>query len=154
MSELIRTASGRAIDMDTIRLANENTIAIGNMYTNAKGDELTKGGKVAKTRAQVMQEYYGLNTPVADDSPLVQTSAQPKISFNTAPSNVNVSNRLPEPIVEQIIVDEQAADDMDGGVETSYTKPRGSLADSVAQDTSVTQTLMDNPLKPHGLRRI
>lgn len=148
MSQLMRTATGRAIDMDTLRLANENTIAVGNMYTNARGDELTKGGKIAKTRAQVMQEYYGLNTPVADDTPLEQVYAQPKIAMNTAPTP-------PVPVIEEdVIIDMAAADDMDGGVEVSYTKPRGSLADSVAQGAEVKQTLMDNPLKPLGLRRI
>ena len=32
-----RTARGEAVDMDMIRLANESTIAIGNMRTTAFG---------------------------------------------------------------------------------------------------------------------
>ena len=39
MSKIHRSARGDAIDMDMIRLANESTIAIGNMKTNARGDE-------------------------------------------------------------------------------------------------------------------
>ena len=61
---------GKSIDMDNIRLSNEDVIAIGNMKVNARGDELGFGGKVVKTRNQIMDEYYRLNTPeVTDSSP-------------------------------------------------------------------------------------
>ena len=39
MSKTHRTARGDAVDMDMIRLSNESTIAIGNMKTNARGDQ-------------------------------------------------------------------------------------------------------------------
>lgn len=65
MANLHKTAMGKVIDLDQLRLANENVIAIGNQHTNARGDELGQGGKVIKTRAQLMQEYHKLNTPVA-----------------------------------------------------------------------------------------
>ena len=61
MSKIHRTARGDAVDIDMVRLANESTIAIGNMRTNARGDQLGAGGKVVKTRSQVMQEYHKLN---------------------------------------------------------------------------------------------
>lgn len=64
---LHKTALGKTIDLDQIRLANENTIALGNMNVNAKGDELGAGGKVIRTRAQVMADYHKLNTPMAGD---------------------------------------------------------------------------------------
>lgn len=71
MKKTYRTAMGKAIDMDNLRLANEETIALGNMKVNARGDELGPGGRVARTRNQVMDEYYRLNTPTAvDTSPL------------------------------------------------------------------------------------
>lgn len=59
---------GKSIDMDNIRLANEETIAVGNMKVNARGDELGFSGQVIKTRNQVMDEYYRLNTPSARES--------------------------------------------------------------------------------------
>ena len=40
MKKAYRTALGKSIDMDNLRLANEGTIAIGNMKVNARGDEL------------------------------------------------------------------------------------------------------------------
>jgi hypothetical protein len=68
MGKGYRTALGKVIDMDNIRLANEDVIAIGNMKVNARGDELGAGGEVVKTRNQVMDEYYRLNTPTVVDS--------------------------------------------------------------------------------------
>ena len=68
MKKVYRTALGKAIDMDNLRLANEETIAIGNMKVNARGDELGPGGQIARTRNQVMDEYYRLNTPTVTDS--------------------------------------------------------------------------------------
>lgn len=70
MANLHKTAMGKVIDLDQLRLANEHVIAIGNQHTNARGDELGEGGKVIKTRAQVMAEYHKLNTPVASNPPL------------------------------------------------------------------------------------
>lgn len=67
MKKVYRTALGKTLDMDNLRLANEETIAVGNMKVNARGDELGPGGKIAKTRNQIMDEYYKLNTPVAVD---------------------------------------------------------------------------------------
>lgn len=58
MAKKHRTARGQYVDMDAIRLANEATIAVGNMRVNARGDQLGKGGKVVKSRNEVMKSYY------------------------------------------------------------------------------------------------
>jgi hypothetical protein len=66
--KIYRTALGKAVDIDAIRLANEEVIAVGNMRVNARGDELGNGGKVVKTRNQVMKETYNkVHTPVPTD---------------------------------------------------------------------------------------
>lgn len=63
-----RTAAGKVIDMDAIKLANEEVIAVGNMKVNARGDELGNGGKIVKSRNQVMKEKYsGVHTTVPTD---------------------------------------------------------------------------------------
>lgn len=70
MKKNYRTAQGKQIDMDKLRLANETTIAVGNLKVNARGDHLGPGGEIVKTRNQVMNEYYKLNTPtVTDENP-------------------------------------------------------------------------------------
>jgi hypothetical protein len=68
MRKNYRTAMGKSIDMDQLRLANEEIIAVGNMKVNARGDELGPGGEVARTRNQIMNDYYKLNTPVVTSS--------------------------------------------------------------------------------------
>jgi len=68
MKKVYKSALGRTIDMDMLRAKNESVIAVGNMKVNARGDELGFGGKVVRTRNQVMDEYYRLNTPTVTDS--------------------------------------------------------------------------------------
>jgi len=73
MGKQHKTALGKFVDMDNLRLINEETIAIGNMRVNARGDELGPGGAIVKTRNQVMDEYYRLNTPTpVDTTPVVE----------------------------------------------------------------------------------
>lgn len=72
-----RTSNGRTVDMDKIRLANEEVIAVGNMKVNARGDQLGTGGQVIATRNQNMNDYYKLHTPIAQaetfQEPIQQT---------------------------------------------------------------------------------
>lgn len=63
-----RSANGRIVDMEALRLSNESTVAIGNMNVNARGDELGPGGKVVKSKAERMNELYALHTMVPTDS--------------------------------------------------------------------------------------
>jgi myosin-crossreactive antigen len=76
MKRVYRSALGRAIDMDQIRLANEEVIAVGNMKVNARGDELGPGGEVIRTRNEVMSEYYKLNTPMISSTPKLDVDEQ------------------------------------------------------------------------------
>lgn len=68
MKRFHKTAMGKSIDMDRLRLTNEETIAVGNMKVNARGDELGPGGQIVKTKAEVMKEYYSINAPMVDTS--------------------------------------------------------------------------------------
>lgn len=58
MGKTYRTAQGRMVDMETIKLKNELTPALGNMRVNARGDQLGPGGQIIKTREELMNEYY------------------------------------------------------------------------------------------------
>ena len=58
-----RSANGREVDMDKLRLQNETAIAVGNAKVNARGDELGPGGKIIRKREDVLKEYFkGNNT--------------------------------------------------------------------------------------------
>jgi len=68
MGKLYRSAQGKMVDMDQLRLSNEDVIAVGNMRVNARGDELGPGGEVSKNRNEIMNDYYKLNSPTIQAS--------------------------------------------------------------------------------------
>ena len=136
-----RTAMGKSIDIDTIRVANESVIAVGNMRTNARGDELGAGGQVVKTRAQLMQEYHKLNTPVAAHDDVVATSID-------APARP--VTKLVQPTADDTPVATSAP-----VASPDYVKPRGSFAGAVATETEVKQELLNpQPGVTPGVKRI
>jgi hypothetical protein len=89
MSKVYRSAQGRMVDIEKLRLANEETIAVGNMKVNARGDQLGPGGRVVKTRNQIMKEYYNLNTPTSIPS---VTQISPTVGDNKKASPVQESS--------------------------------------------------------------
>lgn len=129
MAKMYRTAMGKAVDIDMVRLANEDVIAVGNMRVNARGDELGPGGKVIKPRAQAMKEFHKLNTPVATEDEIV----------SSAPSIKKPSGKIAQP----------TADDTPVATSSTYVKPRGSFAEAIAEETEVKQELLE-PLSLNG----
>lgn len=80
-----RTANGKSIDLDLLIQRNELTPAVGNARVNARGDELGAGGKIIRTRDEVLRDYYknsagvpseGARKPVADTQAESQPTAQ------------------------------------------------------------------------------
>ena len=112
------TANGKRINIDAIISQNEESIAVGNMRVNARGDELGPGGKVVRTRDKVMQDYYKLNTPVASDHiPVPREAAKKDL----------VDDWIEPATVEEIQEENQTESP------TESTRPlRGSLANSIA----------------------
>lgn len=60
-----RTMQGKIIDMEKLMQKNELTPAIGNAKMNARGDKLGAGGKIVKTREDIVAEYYEANPKAA-----------------------------------------------------------------------------------------
>ena len=137
-----RTARGDYINMDTLRLANETTIAVGNAKQNARGDILGPGGKVVKTRAEIMKDYHKINTAVAEDTPVAQSASHVPQSVEPKPT-VSLGDELVEESTEkEVALTTPVAEDTPVA-ESTYKKPRGSFADSVAKETEVNQELLD-----------
>lgn len=145
-----RTSRGLPIDMDRLRLANETTIAVGNMKVNARGDQLGQGGKVIKTRAQIMNEKNKLHGQLADDFEVLE-------SANSVVEEAVVETQQQKPAVLQPTV-EHDTPVAESSATPAYVKPRGSFADAVAKETEVTQELLDpsviQPNKTTGIQRI
>ena len=158
MANIYRTAAGKQVNMDSLRIANESVIAVGNMRTNARGDQLGAGGKVIKSRTQLLQDYHKLNTPIINHSPLEEDTAITStkdikaVMANTKKLKTPTIGAAPAPVTEEVI-DETA--------ESGYVKPRGSFAEAVAGQTEVNTELLDpKPLngslgsQPQGIQRI
>lgn len=114
MGNAYQSAMGKKIDIDAIRLKNETVIAVGNMKVNARGDQLGAGGKIVKTRDQLMKEYYSLNTPVAQEM-----TAEEMQNLGKAPSaKVQQVPVMPAKVDEAIIISENSGLD-----EEDFTEP-------------------------------
>lgn len=55
---LYKTMQGREVDMDQLLQKNETVPAVGNVRMNARGDELGQGGKVVRSREEIVSQYY------------------------------------------------------------------------------------------------
>jgi len=60
-----KTNKGQQIDIGQLILANETTVAVGNMNVNARGDQLDSKGNVTKTKTEQAQAYYQSNPKAA-----------------------------------------------------------------------------------------
>jgi hypothetical protein len=69
---------GREIDMEAMRAKNELTVAVGNVNINARGDQL-KGGRIVKSRDQVVAEYYETNPNATPRQNLVNSNVIPQV---------------------------------------------------------------------------
>jgi len=144
MKRTYRTAQGKILDVDGLILVNEQTIAVGNMNINARGDELGPGGRVATKRNQTMDDYYRLNTnstsrarkQVADDDTALQGDdmAHNKIGQPQQHHHVELPEQPPVPAKRQGL--------------------RGNLADSVAKQVVVDQPEITDPNATKGPQRI
>jgi hypothetical protein len=133
MKKIYRSAQGKPIDMDALRLKNEEVIAVGNMKVNARGDELGPGGVVVRTRNQAMDEYYASNAIYTKET------AQEADTVATTPAHM-VADTFED--VDPTIAEQDA--------EMPASQVRGSLADAVAKSTKVEQKLLTpkkNPLQ-------
>ena len=72
-----KTAMGNTIDMDLIRLSNENTRAVGNMPVNARGDLIDSKGTIVKSREQIVNEYYQLHSNVPSSKKVSRNTIVP-----------------------------------------------------------------------------
>jgi len=126
MGRTYRTMQGKAIDMDKLRSQNELTPAVGNMKVNARGDEIGPGGKIIRTREQIVSSYYESNPKATPDADVPKTVAQSNNKPQNPPSqtmkieDTPVSSVVQEPMpeVKQEVNAEEAEEKvLDKGVE-------------------------------------
>ena len=147
MSRVYKTARGKMIDIDAVKLANEDTIAVGNMKVNARGDKLGPGGRVDTGRNQLMDQVYSVNTSstgYSPNDPAVYAERQAQMESSKAEKLHNLANNLVTKVTEEEAVP---------GVEKAPAE-KGTLSASVGKTAVVAQKPMVDPRKPKGPTRI
>ena len=143
MANVYKSARGKMVDMDKVKLANENTLAVGNMKVNARGDLIGAGGAVAQGRNALMDQVYAVDpAPYSPNDPDVYAQQQADIDASKAKALHDLANNLVTPgLQEPVAVD-------------TTPSTRGSLASAVAKTATVTQEAIVDPRKPKGPSRI
>ena len=145
MGKIYRTAQGKNVDIDNLRLNNESSIAVGNMKVNARGDELGPGGQVAVGRNQNMDKFYKMHTPVANNAHAV-AEAQRQAGASVRSGQAQAVPPPPTVDPDGVPFEQEVA---------PVTPPlRGSFADSIAREVTVTQDLLTPLNQPKGPTRI
>jgi len=135
MTKIYKTARGKSVDFDKIKLSNETAIAVGNMKVNARGDLLGAGGQVAKGRNQIMDELYSVEPgEIAESRETMQPSTPQKL--------IDLTNNLTVSTTDTPPADDQTTDDDSA---TANPTTRGSLASSIAKTATVEQKPMPSP---------
>lgn len=105
MSNYVRTARGKVIDMHQLFVDNQKSIAVGNASLNARGD-LVKHGKVVKTVEERRAEYEVANSrssttiSLAPDSKLTEEKAMKEVEeFKVTPKLKKVKKEVKEEVV-------------------------------------------------------
>jgi hypothetical protein len=131
MSKIYKTARGRMVDIDKVKLANETTVAVGNMRVNARGDIIGAGNQIAATRNQVMDQVYAVEeAPYSPNDPSTFVAQQAVMEASKAQALHDLARNLVQPTTNL----EPAAP-----AQPATPPARGTLAGSVAKPVQVTQ---------------
>lgn len=145
MSRVYKTARGKQVDIDRIKLSNETAIAIGNMKVNARGDLIGAAGQIAAGRNQIMDRAYAVSEGYSPNNSAEIAKRQAAADATKAKALHDLVNNLVEPSVSEPVVDPDAP---------VAPARRGALASSVAKPTTLNQGPSVDPRKPKGPSRI
>jgi hypothetical protein len=106
MAKTYRSAMGKPIDMDRLRLINEETIAVGNMKVNARGDQLGPGGDVARSRNELMSDYYRVNAPLVQQAEQQPPPTEQRVQEQQQIRNSKSSSTLRGNLAKQLLEDQ------------------------------------------------
>jgi hypothetical protein len=145
MSKIYKTARGKMVDIDKVKLANENTIAVGNMKINARGDKLGAGGQVIAGRNQIMDQIYAVPDAGFSPNDPTETIKQQEIMDNSNAKDLH-------DLVNSLSVQKINEEPQDQANVAVAPQPRGALASSMAKTVSVEQKPLPKPLEQRKAR--
>ena len=107
-----RSMRGVSIDLSKLMTQQEKNITVGNTKTNARGDQLGRGGRVVKSADAIAREHYNQNPPksvkrttiktdsVAKQAPLEDDWVEPAAPKKSAPKADPIVSKKEEPEVD------------------------------------------------------
>lgn len=109
MGKTYVTANNRVVDIDALRLKNEDVRAVGNMGVNARGDKIDSSNGSVESRNRRVSRQYKKQTNVSDQ-PVASSIAEAKRLAEERAKNVvqddspqkvesvSLDNTTPEPV--------------------------------------------------------
>ena len=134
MTKVYKTARGKMVDIDQVKLANEQIIAVGNMKVNARGDKLGAGGEVVEGRNTIQDKVHAVSdAPYSPNDPATHAAQSAVVDQNNKNQMLHelAASLVSSVAAEDIVVPDVSAD--------AVAAPEGSLAGSVAKPTVVKQ---------------
>jgi hypothetical protein len=104
---------GKVVDLELLKKANELAPAIGNAKVNARGDELGPGGKIIRSREDIIKDYYKTNP-----NRVIQESSKKVESTNTVQTD-SVVISTPSVLATDLSDDEKKIFEEDDWIEDS-----------------------------------
>ena len=166
MSKTYRTAQGRSLDIEKLRLQNELVPAIGNMRVNARGDQLGPGGKIVKNREDMVDEYYNntrKNKGAMDEIPTKggkskrvesfepgKIQEDPLLNSDASKKDLPIEDDFVDP--DLTVVDKESPTvDPVTGIAAGEKSIKGGLAKAVARTRDYEKNLNSKTSKPKRL---
>jgi hypothetical protein len=105
-----KSMRGANIDVAKLMLQQEKNISVGNTRSNARGDQLGRGGRVVKGADEIAREHYNKNNPRAVKQTSIKLDdADVKRQIEEAKNNPDpIMDDWKEPEPEEVQVEEEA----------------------------------------------
>lgn len=110
MTKTYKTAKGKEVDIEALRIMNENNVAVGNMGVNARGDELGPGGVVVKTAQERALEHASQTQKVVKRNISVKPNVDEEVE---TPVKAEKQERKAKPKVTEVIDEDGNIDIID-----------------------------------------
>jgi len=108
-----KSMRGANIDVAKLMLQQEKNISVGNTRSNARGDQLGRGGRVVKGADEIAREHYNKNNPRAVKQTSIKLDdADVKRQIEEAKNNPDpIMDDWKEPELEEVQVKEEKTEE-------------------------------------------
>jgi len=117
MARLYRSARGKIVDMEKLRQAGEREVAMtgGSQHVNARGDELGPGGRIIRTREEIIKSYNRNNPNAVPESSELVPDAPQKVPTPDADvvahQRTTMNDDIPAIPIDELYVEEVTEED-------------------------------------------